>query len=262
MMLSQKQLKSLKKEVNEESALGVGFLVGIEKAIPDYALYEAIRQLANEGDLSTLRDAELQNRLVTTAIEYMNYQDFKAVAPYLFSYRRADLAKDTLLKATPLPATPSVFDAVKGRGERLFEELETPDALDELLLTNGLTLLAINPKTNELLLVDSQPDMDRVMAEQSLSSQEQSLVEDSDVATYYIIPLEDLSLEPLADVMTKAAITLFDAQYLELSDEGLLEALDYDYDLEDFELLEDCYDELAQLLKQEQSRTLEQEREL
>ena len=78
--------------------------------------------------------------------------------------------------------------------------------------------------------MDSQPDMDRVMAEQSLSSQEQSLVEDSDVATYYIIPLEDLSLEPLEDVMTNAAITLFDAQYLELSDEGLLEALDYDYD--------------------------------
>lgn len=138
-MLSQKHLKALKKEVNEKSALGVGFLIGIEKAIPDEALYDAIRQLADEGDISTLRDADFQNRLVTTSIEHMNYQDFKEVAPYLFSYRRADLVKDTLLTATPLPATPSMFEAVKGRGERLFEELVTPaDALEELLLTNGL----------------------------------------------------------------------------------------------------------------------------
>ena len=64
-MLSQKQLKILKKEVKEESALGVGFLVGIEKAIPDNTLYDAIRQLADEGDIHTLTDAELQNRLVT-----------------------------------------------------------------------------------------------------------------------------------------------------------------------------------------------------
>ncbi|WP_254059257.1 hypothetical protein [Streptococcus canis] len=268
-MLSQKQLKILKKEVKEESALGVGFLVGIEKAIPDNTLYDAIRQLADEGDIHTLTDAELQNRLVTKSIELMSYQEFKEIAPYLFSYRRAEVRLAKQLMATPLPVNQAIFDAVKGRGNRLFERLTVPDALDELLWTNDLTLLALNPKTNELLLVDSSPDLediveeqDRLLSESFLSSSEQALMNSSERAAYYIIPLTDLAEQPLEEVLLKAPLTLFDAQYLEGSDEELLEVLDYNNDLKDFELLDKCYDEVIQTLNRERCRELEQERML
>lgn len=179
-MLSQKQLKTLQKDANDQPARGVGFLVDIKQVIPENALYEAIRLLADEGNLKSLTDIELQNRLITQSIALMSYQDFKTIQPYLFTYRIPVTKVSESLVVTPLPASQTIFEAVKRRGNRLFDVFSVPDYLDELLLMNEL-----------------------------------------------------------------------------------LENLDQDYNLEDFELLANYYeDENSQIQRREQSRTLEQGREV
>lgn len=86
-LLSKKEYKQLKREVSEETALGVGYYHDIMAKIPEYALFDAMRELAEYGWIKeNTDDVTLRNMLVTESIKKMGYQDFKDVAPYLFSF--------------------------------------------------------------------------------------------------------------------------------------------------------------------------------
>ena len=47
--LPQKQFKRMKREVDEETARGIGYFEGILEHIPSYPLSEAVKELALSG---------------------------------------------------------------------------------------------------------------------------------------------------------------------------------------------------------------------
>ena len=97
--LLQKQFKRMKREVEEETARGIGYFEGILEHIPSYPLSEAVKELALAGWITPHTDViDVQNMIVTESIKWMNYQDFKEVAPYLFSYPREQREKDLLVR--------------------------------------------------------------------------------------------------------------------------------------------------------------------
>ena len=83
--LPQKQFKRMKRKVEEETARGIGYFEGILEHIPSYPLSEAVKELALSGWITSHTDViDVQNMIVTESIKWMNYQDFKEVAPIYF----------------------------------------------------------------------------------------------------------------------------------------------------------------------------------
>lgn len=162
-MLRQKDYKQMKKEVVEDTAVNVGYLDGILQVIPDYALMEAMREIAINGWLTVqTKDGDLHNMLVTESIKAMNYQDFKEVAPYLFSYPAEQHQEDFLVR--PISVSREYFEELKAKADELFylkedikkvnqdidrkiEELETDR------LPNGDKVVGVDMEKEELLLL-------------------------------------------------------------------------------------------------------------
>lgn len=87
--MTKKQLKQLKKEIVENTAIECGFATAVMEKIPSYSLLEAVREItANGWQLNGLDDMSLNNILLTESVKAMNYQDFKEIAPYFFGYNR------------------------------------------------------------------------------------------------------------------------------------------------------------------------------
>lgn len=164
-ILSQKDYKRMKQEVVEEAAYGVGFFAGIFSHLPDYALVNAIKEIAQEGFVTKdTDDGTIRTILVTESIKAMNYQDFKDVAPYLFYYPLEQREADRLVQ--PIEISREYFEELKQKADELFylkenirqlqqridkkiEELETDT------VPNGEQVIALDLENEELLLLRS-----------------------------------------------------------------------------------------------------------
>ena len=161
--LPQKQFKRMKREVEEETARGVGYFEGILEHIPSYPLSEAVKELALTGWITPKTAiVDVQNMLVTESIKRMNYQDFKEVAPYLFSYPREQREKDLLVR--PVEISREYFEELKANAEELFhlkqELVQVHDRLDAKIqeletdrLPNGDRVIGLDLDAEEALLL-------------------------------------------------------------------------------------------------------------
>lgn len=162
-LLSQKDYKQTKQKVIEESAYGVGFFDGIFSHLPDYALVDAVKEIAQEGFISPeTDDGTIRNMLVTEAIKVMNYQDFKEVAPYLFSYPLEQREADRLVQ--PITISPDYFKALQEKADELFYLKEDIQQLQERIdkkmeeletarVPNGDQVIGLDMEKEELLLL-------------------------------------------------------------------------------------------------------------
>lgn len=161
--LPQKQFKRMKREVEEETARGIGYFEGILEHIPSYPLSEAVKELALSGWITPHTDAiDVQNMIVTESIKWMNYQDFKEVAPYLFSYPREQREKDLLVR--PVKISRGYFEELQANAEELFhlkqDLLQVNNQLDAKIqelemdqLPNGDQVIGVDLEAEEVLLL-------------------------------------------------------------------------------------------------------------
>ena len=161
--LPQKQFKRMKREVEEETARGIGYFEGILEHIPSYPLSEAVKELALSGWITPHTDViDVQNMIVTESIKWMNYQDFKEVAPYLFSYPREQREKDLLVQ--PVKISREYFEELKANAEELFhlkqDLLQVNNQLDAKIqelemdqLPNGDQVIGVDLEAEEVLLL-------------------------------------------------------------------------------------------------------------
>jgi hypothetical protein len=161
--LPQKQFKRMKREVEEETARGVGYFEGILEHIPSYPLSEAVKELALTGWITPQTAiVDVQNMLVTESIKRMNYQDFKEVAPYLFSYPREQREKDLLVR--PVEISREYFEELKANAEELFhlkqDLVQVHEKLDAKIqelemdrLPNGDQVIGIDLEAEQVLLL-------------------------------------------------------------------------------------------------------------
>ena len=84
-MKTQKQLKKLKKDIANQTAINIGYYQSILQNIPNYAILVATRNICKMGLKDKTTDSELENMMVTESINAMNFQDFKKVAKYFFN---------------------------------------------------------------------------------------------------------------------------------------------------------------------------------
>lgn len=85
-MKTKAEFKALKRRISDETAVNVGYYTEVLTQLPEYALFEAIRQTKNIS-APIHDDAELRNIIVTESVKAMNYQDFKEVAGMFFGGR-------------------------------------------------------------------------------------------------------------------------------------------------------------------------------
>ena len=161
--LPQKQFKRMKREVEEETARGIGYFEGILEHIPSYPLSEAVKELALAGWITPHTDViDVQNMIVTESIKWMNYQDFKEVAPYLFSYPREQREKDLLVR--PVKISREYFEELQANAEELFHLkqnlLQINNQLDAKIqelemdqLPNGDQVIGVDLEAEEVLLL-------------------------------------------------------------------------------------------------------------
>ncbi|MGT2755753.1 hypothetical protein [Streptococcus ovuberis] len=171
MTLTQKDYKALKQGVVADTAIGVGFFAGIESKIPDYALIEAIREMATNGWIGhQTSDGDIRNMLVTESIKAMNFQDFKDVAPYLFSYPREQRQEDLLV--APIEVSRSLFETLQAEADELFrlkrelayqeqEELTIMDVIDQIehqsiIQETGYSVVGISQDQSQFLILDNR----------------------------------------------------------------------------------------------------------
>ncbi len=83
-MKTKKEYKRMKAEIVQESAINVGYYNDMQ--IPLYAIVKAVRNISEMGYKPNIEDIEIENMLITEAIKELNFQDFKAVAPYFFNF--------------------------------------------------------------------------------------------------------------------------------------------------------------------------------
>ena len=153
----------MKREVEEETARGIGYFEGILEHIPSYPLSEAVKELALSGWITPHTDViDVQNMIVTESIKWMNYQDFKEVAPYLFSYPREQREKDLLVQ--PVKISREYFEELQANAEELFhlkqDLLQVNNQLDARIrelemdqLPNGDQVIGVDLKAEEVLLL-------------------------------------------------------------------------------------------------------------
>ena len=161
--LPQKQFKRMKREVEEETARGIGYFEGILGHIPSYPLSEAVKKLALSGWITHHTDViDVQNMIVTESIKWMNYQDFKEVAPYLFSYPQEQREKDLLVQ--PVKISREYFKELQANAEELFhlkqDLLQINNQLDAKIqelemdqLPNGDQVIGVDLEAEEVLLL-------------------------------------------------------------------------------------------------------------
>lgn len=159
MNLSQRLYKQMKREVTEESAYGVGFFEGIESKIPLYAMVDAVREMASNGWVrADTSDAELRNMLITESIKQLNYQDFKDVASYLFSYPKEQRDKD--FEVRPITVSRDYFKELQDKAEELFslkrhKVSDMTDKLERAILDLEYTSI---PTGDMVLGIDREQD--------------------------------------------------------------------------------------------------------
>lgn len=222
--LSQRDWKNLKKEVVEETAINVGYFPGIMQALPDYALMDAIRSIALDGWLTVnTEDSTLHNMLVTESIKHLNYQDFKDVAPYLFSYPREQREADLLV--VPVEVSRAYFEELQANAEELFAIKQDVERLNQSIdkkieeletdrLPNGDLVIGLDMQEEEVLLLRA-PDTAHIddweVTAEGLITDYRNRQSSETQTLNYLVGLENQEFKTLirSDVLNRDAIDGF-----------------------------------------------------
>lgn len=120
--MEEQWIKNLKNEIEEESAINVGFstdvIAEIIKLEPQYLM----DLMAEAGEHLTIHAKEnnwamFQNMFVTEAIRHMDFDDFTKVAKYFFGYR---MTEEEIL-AEPIEITRENFKELQKNSKELYE---------------------------------------------------------------------------------------------------------------------------------------------
>lgn len=121
--MKQKQIKAIKKQIVEESAINVGYYESvipeiIENIDPD-TFYHLMGRSSGEWLLEAAKSnnrAEFQNILVSEAVKTMSYSEFKTIAHYFFSYQQT--SEEIIAK--PLEVTTHLFNQLQNESDEIF----------------------------------------------------------------------------------------------------------------------------------------------
>lgn len=121
--MKQKQIKAIKKQIVEESAINVGYYESvipeiIENIDPD-TFYHLMGRSSGEWLLEAAKSnnrAEFQNILVSEAVKTMSYSEFKTIAHYFFSYKQT--SEEIIAK--PLEVTTHLFNQLQNESDEIF----------------------------------------------------------------------------------------------------------------------------------------------
>lgn len=137
--MKQKQIKAIKKQIVEESAINVGYYESvipeiIENIDPD-TFYHLMGRSSGEWLLEAAKSnnrAEFQNIFVSEAVKTMSYSEFKTIAHYFFSYQQTSEE----IIASPLEVTNNLFNTIQKNANNIFNttitEEETEKNMDKL----------------------------------------------------------------------------------------------------------------------------------
>ncbi|WP_285013321.1 hypothetical protein [Lactococcus garvieae] len=149
--MNQKEIKAIKKEVQEESAINVGYyttIVGdIINKLGDYFLTSVLSELGEEivEQAKNGQNAEAMNIFVTEAVRQMTYSEFKLIAHNFFSYRQEN--NEIISKAIE----PT---------EELHQNLAAEEALGREKSTKKVSVKELVEWVNELEITDIEWDID------------------------------------------------------------------------------------------------------
>ncbi|USJ19905.1 hypothetical protein [Lactococcus formosensis] len=149
--MNQKEIKAIKKEVQEESAINVGYyttIVGdIINKLGDYFLTSVLSELGEEivEQVKDGQNAEAMNIFVTEAVRQMTYSEFKLIAHNFFSYRQEN--NEIISKAIE----PT---------EDLHQNLAAEEVLEREKSTKKVSTKELVEWVNELEITDIEWDID------------------------------------------------------------------------------------------------------
>lgn len=163
--MNQKEIKALKKEIMEEGALNVGYYPHIISKITELwpeMIAEFAKEMALQGpDVANISNPLILNAFVTKAIEKMNYQEFKELAPYFFGYTQTE---DEVL-AEPIQITRREYLRFQSEGEKLFDYKEPISSLDNrlkelttMLVPNDNQPIAYHPIYDSIAILENYED--------------------------------------------------------------------------------------------------------
>lgn len=146
--MNQKELKALKNEIMQEGASNVGYYTTIISKITELwpeIIAEFAKEMVLQGaDVATLENPLILNAFVTKAIEKMNYQEFKELAPYFFGY----IQTEEEFLAEPIQITRKEYLRFQAEGEQLFEYKHPKISFEERV--QSLTTMLV-PKENQVI---------------------------------------------------------------------------------------------------------------
>ncbi|MCG6979692.1 hypothetical protein K9859_13695, partial [Lactococcus lactis] len=129
--MNQKEIKSLKNKIQQEGAINVGYYPTIIPKITELfpeLIAEFAKDLVLQGaEVVNIDNAIILNAFVTKAIEKMNYQEFKELAPYFFGYIQTE--EETL--AEPIQISRREYLRFQAEGEQLFEYKLPTESFEE-----------------------------------------------------------------------------------------------------------------------------------
>ncbi|MDN5475674.1 MAG: hypothetical protein L0G39_01965 [Chryseobacterium sp.] len=146
--MNQKELKALKNEIVQEGASNVGYYTTIISKItelwPEIIAEFAKEMMLQGASVATLENHLILNAFVTKAIEKMNYQEFKELAPYFFGY----IQTEEEFLAEPIQITRREYLRFQAEGEQLFEYKHPKISFEERV--RSLTTMLV-PKENQVI---------------------------------------------------------------------------------------------------------------
>lgn len=146
--MNQKELKALKNEIMQEEASNVGYYTTIISKITELwpeIIAEFAKEMVLQGaGVATLENPVILNAFVTKAIEKMNYQEFKELAPYFFGY----IQTEEEFLAEPIQITRREYLRFQAEGEQLFEYKHPKISFEERV--RSLTTMLV-PKENQVI---------------------------------------------------------------------------------------------------------------
>ncbi len=146
--MNQKELKALKNEIMQEGASNVGYYTTIISKITELwpeIIAEFAKEMVLQGaGVATLENPLILNAFVAKAIEKMNYQEFKELAPYFFGY----IQTEEEFLAEPIQITRREYLRFQAEGEQLFEYKHPKISFEERV--RSLTTMLV-PKENQVI---------------------------------------------------------------------------------------------------------------
>lgn len=160
--MNQKERKSLKNKIQQEGAINVGYYRTIIPKITELwpeMIAEFAKDLALQGaEVVNIDNAIILNAFVTKAIEKMNYQEFKELAPYFFGYIQTE--EDIL--AEPIQISRREYLRFQAEEEQLFEYKHPTESFEErvkelttMLVPNDNQVIAYHPINENIVILEN-----------------------------------------------------------------------------------------------------------